>query len=45
MISSVIQALFHKKIHSNMSEQEEKRQRIYALFNAETKQTKNFRNN
>ena len=35
MISSIIQALFIK-IQPNMSEQEEKRQKIYDLLNAET---------
>ena len=38
MISSIIQVLFFIiKIQPNMSEQEKKRQRIYDLFNAETK--------
>ena len=36
MISSIIQALFHKKIQPNKSEEEKKRQRIYDLPNAET---------
>ena len=34
MISSIIQALFKIKIQPNMSEQENKRQRIYDLLNA-----------
>ena len=37
MISSIIQALFRIKIQPNMSEREQKRQRIYDLLNAETK--------
>ena len=37
MISSIIQALFKIKIWPNMSEQENKRQRIYYLLNAKTK--------
>ena len=40
MINSIIQALFFIKIQLNMSEQEKKRQRIYDLVNAETKQKK-----
>ena len=45
MISPISQALLLKiKIQPNMSEQQRKREIIYDLPNAETKQ-KNFRNN
>ena len=37
MISSIIKALFKIKIHPIMSDQENKRQRIYDLLNDEIK--------
>ena len=40
MISSIIQAHLKFKIHSNISEQEKKRQRIYDMLNVETKPKK-----
>ena len=37
MINSISQAFFYIKIQPNESEQKKKRQRIYHLFNGETK--------
>ena len=37
MINSIIKALFKIKIQPDMSEKENKRQRIYDLLNTETK--------